>query len=67
MNKEQYLKEVEMAFEIFEKLETIDYQSWHRVISIVEQLRNDSQRQKDLIEKQLYYEQMKANGPVVVR
>lgn len=52
--KEKMHKEVDIAFEIYEKLKTIDWQSWHSVISIVEQLKNQEMRRHEEIQKAVY-------------
>lgn len=63
MTAEQLHKEVDMALEIYEKMKEVDYQSWHRVIGMVEQLRNNDQRLRDEYAKQAY----QLGTPVVVR
>jgi len=57
VDKETYMKEVDAALEIWSIVEKLDWASWHRVISILEQLRNQKQRQVDEINKAVY-----ANG-----
>mgnify|MGYP000894924037 CR=1 FL=1 len=52
--KDQFIKEVELAFEIYKLLGSIEWESWRRVIGMVEQLRNEDQRVKDEINKVAY-------------
>ena len=39
----QYIKEVELAFKIYTLIKEVDYRSWHRIFSIIENVRNEEQ------------------------
>jgi uncharacterized protein YjaG (DUF416 family) len=54
MKKEQILKEVDVAYQVYDLLKEIDWRSWHRVISLVEQLRNHDQYLADEAAKKAY-------------
>ncbi len=54
MKKEKFIAEIETAFQIFELLKNHDWTSWHRIISTVEQLRNEQQKLHDVASKEAY-------------
>lgn len=63
MDKEKYIKEVDAAFEIFEIINKFDRQSIHRILSIMEQIKSEHDRQTDMVQKQVY----EAGRPVVLK
>lgn len=55
--KQRYYVEVDTAFEIYKLLNATDWHSWHRIIGIVEQLKNKDQMLKEEHSKQAYLAQ----------
>lgn len=54
MKKEEIYKEIDVAFLIWDQIKQFDYQCWHRILSVVEQLRNEQARLNDISAKESY-------------
>lgn len=46
--------EIDIAFQVYRLINDIDYSSWHRILSIVEQLKQEEQKKIDEIQRAVY-------------
>lgn len=53
-NKDVYYMEIDIAFQVYRLINDIDYSSWHRILSIVEQLKQEEQKKIDEIQRAVY-------------
>lgn len=52
--KQKIIYEVDSAFRIYQEFKDCEWSSWHRVLQIIEGLRSEDQRLKDMSDKREY-------------
>lgn len=66
ITKESIIAEVELAFELYEKIKPLSHDAKYRVVNIMERLWSDARMKEEMAEKSAYHGGSTLPGPRLV-